>query len=641
MKKIQIDTFLNFDFLSNPLFSQCGNYIAYIVQKIDKAENKYFGQLYIYDREMKTTEMISGINHITSYQWTNENNILFSTSNHKCGKEGTDVYEINPKTKHVKISFRVPIKVNKLSFLSENQFIVSSTFDRNQKDGSTVDLDTSICNVFEEVPFWSNGEGFISGKRKRIYSYSKNSGEVTPITSENFDVEDFLAQDQKVLFKGNSYDGLKNKYPGIFLYDSITKTTKTILAQDKKRTGVMDFWGDQLLITMTNGEICGDNQFFDFYLYDLKHETLELLQKYDATIGINAVGSDARLGKGQCCKSYKDKYYFITTNQQYSYLKCIDKKGNISVTLTPPGACDGFDVWNDEIVYCGMYGNSMAEIFLNEQQLTYSNKDFYNNYQIQNPQFHTYKAKDGFDIQGWVLPPVGYTKGCSYPAIMNIHGGPHATFGDIFYHEMQVFAAAGYFVFYCNPRGSIGYGNDFISISGEYGIVDYENLMEFKEYILNKYIDIDIDRVGVAGGSYGGYMVNWMIGHTECFKAAVSQRCISNWISFEHTSDIGNEYTRKELTVDTKENPEKLWWHSPIKYANHIKTPTLFIHSDQDYRCWMGEGVAMFAALKKRGVDSRLCLFKGENHELSRNGKPNSRIRRIQEILNWMNKYLK
>ncbi len=640
MKKIQIDNFLDFEFNSNPLFSKCGSYITYIGQKIKKDENKYFAQLHIYDREMKTTEMISGLGHIASYQWTCENTILISQSD-LSENEGTQFYEINPKTKNVEMSFQVPIKVQKLTFLSENLIIVLSTFDRNQNDDKSVDFDNTACDVFEEVPFWSNGVGKVSGKRKRLYVYSKNSGKVTPITGENFDVEDFYVQDKMILFKGSSYDGLKNKYPGIFLYDSITKTTKTILAQDTKRTGVVDFWGDQLLITMTNGEICGDNQFFDFYIYDLKHNTLELLQKYDATIGINAIGTDARLGNGQCCKSYEDKYYFITTNQQYSYLKYIDKKGKISVDITSPGSCDGFDVWNGEIVYCGMYGNSISEIFLNKQQLTFSNKDFYNNYQMQSPQFHNYKAKDGFDIQGWVLVPVGYCKGRSYPAIMNIHGGPHLAFGDIYYHEMQVWAAAGYFVIYCNPRGSVGYGNDFISISGEYGIVDYENLMEFKDFILEKYIDIDVNRVGVAGGSYGGYMVNWMIGHTECFKAAVSQRGISNWISFEHTSDIGSEYTRRELTVDTKENPEKLWWHSPIKYAAHIKTPTLFVHSDQDYRCWMGEGIAMFAALKKCGVDSRLCLFKGENHDLSRSGKPNSRVRRMQEILNWMDKYLK
>ena len=136
-------------------------------------------------------------------------------------------------------------------------------------------------------------------------------------------------------------------------------------------------------------------------------------------------------------------------------------------------------------------------------------------------------------------------------------------------------------------------------------------------------------------------MTNWIIGHTHRFAVAASQRSISNWISMEGTSDIGPYFGMDQAGGNAWENFDQAWWHSPLKYADKCTTPTLFIHSDEDYRCWMVEAYQMFSALKVHGVESRICLFHGENHELSRSGKPNHRIRRLKEITDWFNHYLK
>ena len=239
------------------------------------------------------------------------------------------------------------------------------------------------------------------------------------------------------------------------------------------------------------------------------------------------------------------------------------------------------------------------------------------------------------------MKPHGCRKGKTYPAILHIHGGPRTVFGDVFHHEMQMWAGAGYFVFYCNPRGSDGRGNEFGDISGKYGTVDYQNLMEFTDEMLKAYPQADPSRVAVVGGSYGGFMTNWVIGHTHRFAAACAQRSIANWVSFEHTTDIGYFFTPSQMKATTRTDVEKLWFHSPLQYAPKAKTPTLFIHSEQDYRCWMSEGLSMFSALKLNGTPTRLVLFHGENHELSRSGRPQNRIRRMEEILNWFNRYLK
>ncbi|MBQ4093842.1 MAG: S9 family peptidase [Oscillospiraceae bacterium] len=288
-----------------------------------------------------------------------------------------------------------------------------------------------------------------------------------------------------------------------------------------------------------------------------------------------------------------------------------------------------------------MYENKLAELYLCGEQVTDFNGEWLASHSAVTPEYHSFTATDGFEIHGFAMKPAGYEAGKKYPAILHIHGGPRTVFGSVFHHEMQVWANAGYFVFYCNPRGSDGRGNEFGDINGKYGTVDYENIMQFTDEMLQKYPDVDRFRVGVTGGSYGGFMTNWIIGHTGRFAAAASQRSISNWIAFEHTSDIGPFFTPNNQATTTREDVDKMWWHSPLKYADNCTTPTLFIHSDSDYRCWMVEGLSMFTALKMHGCEARMCLFKGETHELSRSGKPQNRIRRMEEILGWMDKYLK
>lgn len=257
------------------------------------------------------------------------------------------------------------------------------------------------------------------------------------------------------------------------------------------------------------------------------------------------------------------------------------------------------------------------------------------------PEKLTFKTDNEILIEGWVMKPVGFKQGETYPAILNIHGGPKTAYGEVFFHEMQYWANEGYVVFFCNPRGSDGRGNAFADIRGKYGTIDYEDIMNFTDLVLEKYHFIDRDRLGVTGGSYGGFMTNWIIGHTHRFKAAASQRSISNWISKFGTTDIGYYFVDDQIAATPWNNFEKLWEHSPMKYADNVVTPTLFIHSDEDFRCWLPEGIQMFTSLKYHGVESKLCIFKGENHELSRSGKPKNRIRRLEEITKWFDKYLK
>ena len=158
-------------------------------------------------------------------------------------------------------------------------------------------------------------------------------------------------------------------------------------------------------------------------------------------------------------------------------------------------------------------------------------------------------------------------------------------------------------------------------------------------FVLKAYPNIDQKRVCETGGSYGGLMTNWIVGHTDRFCAVASQRSISNWLSFAGVSDIGPDFAADQNAAGLWNDPEKLWWHSPLKYADRVKTPTLFIHAFEDYRCPVDQGYQMFTALVAQGVETKLVCFRGENHELSRSGKPSHRLKRLKEITDWFDKH--
>lgn len=208
-------------------------------------------------------------------------------------------------------------------------------------------------------------------------------------------------------------------------------------------------------------------------------------------------------------------------------------------------------------------------------------------------------------------------------------------------NEIQVFASSGYFVFFCNPRGSEGRGNDFADIRKQFGDIDYIDFMEFTDAVLEKYPDIDETKLAVEGGSYGGFMTNWIIGHTNRFVAACAQRSIANWSGMEGTTDIGYYFCKGQTGASHMENHELQWKQSPLAYADKCVTPTLFLHGEKDYHCYMQEAFQMFSALKIHECPTKLCLFAGENHELSRSGGPKQKLQRFVEMLNWFSIYVK
>ncbi len=276
-----------------------------------------------------------------------------------------------------------------------------------------------------------------------------------------------------------------------------------------------------------------------------------------------------------------------------------------------------------------------------EKRLTAVNQNWNEEVWISLPEQYEFTADNGVKVEGWLLKPYGFTEGKQYPMVLEIHGGPHVTYGLAFNHEMQCLCGLGYAVLFVNPQGSMGYGQMFNNATyHDWGGQDYRDLMLAIEQALQKWPWLDAARLGVTGGSYGGYMTNWMIGHTDIFKAAVTQRSTSNRFSMFGTSDVGYNNGSFEFDGNPWVNYEHYLMHSPIMYVENIKTPLLMLHSENDYRCPIEQGEQFFTALKWLKKEVVLVRFPNENHELSRSGQPNHRIERLKHMMGWFTKYI-
>lgn len=275
-----------------------------------------------------------------------------------------------------------------------------------------------------------------------------------------------------------------------------------------------------------------------------------------------------------------------------------------------------------------------------DRQLTRQNQAMLSRIDLGTIEETWIKGPAGNDLQGWILKPAGFDPKKKYPSILEIHGGPLTQYGSYFMHEFYFLAAHGYVVHFCNPRGGRGYGETHAkAIWRDWGSADYADLMAWTDYVAQQPY-IDRTRMGVTGGSYGGYMTVWIIGHTDRFKAAVTQRCVSNFVSMWGSSDLNWSFQHEINDKAPFEDLRTFWDHSPIKYIGNAVTPTLVIHNEMDLRCPIEQGEQVYVALKRLGVETEMVRFPDEFHGLSRTGRTDRRIARLNHILRWFDQHL-
>ena len=569
---------------------------------------------------------------------------LIETSPKKAKPGYTTFYQLNGKKK-----FTLPLEVGNIRDFDANYYLVEATINRKcpkfhqldalgQRNYLKQEKDNSDYIVLDEYPFCYDGAGIINGNRNSLFLVNKKTYRIVDMLPETMDVEHYDVKGTKILYSGVDFTNFKGKWSWVYEYD--TKTKKNKVLYDKKMQINNVFYDNKRIVVFgTFAKTYGEME--AGFFYELKNKKMNLIAKNEYTF-YNAVLSDSRYGKTKSFLKHNEDIYFHTAELDNTILVEWNGKG-VTTVLEEKGTVDDFIVAKDTLYVLFMKEDQLGEIYEVKEdglcQLTHYNDALMKNRYVAKPEMFFVQKKT--PIEGWVLKPINYNPRKKYPAILDIHGGPKCAYGNVYMHEMQAWASEGYFVMYCNPRGSDGRGNAFADLRKKFGTIDYEDIMDFVDEVLKRYPAINPKKLGVTGGSYGGYMTNWIIGHTNRFAAAATQRSISNWITEVLISDYGIDFPIEQEYKDLYHCEKELWEMSPLKYVNNAKTPTLFIHSTEDYRCTLPEALQLFTPLTIKGIDTKLVIFKGESHGLSRNGKPLHRMRRLNEITDWMNKYLK
>jgi dipeptidyl aminopeptidase/acylaminoacyl peptidase len=317
-----------------------------------------------------------------------------------------------------------------------------------------------------------------------------------------------------------------------------------------------------------------------------------------------------------------------------------------AVELDADGYLSGFDLAGGTLAYAASTPTRFSEVFVGDRQLTDVSAGFLADIDLATPEPFMAISADGTEVPAWIMRPHGFDPDALYPAVLNIHGGPFTQYGERFFDEFQMYAAAGYVVVYANPRGSSGYDESWgRAIRGPveggpgWGSVDFDDLMAVTDEAIKRCPFIDGERFGVMGGSYGGYMTSWIVGHTDRFACAISERAVNDMASEDGSADFAG-FFRGYVGADFWAAPEVYRRISPIAYAEQMTTPLLILHSEDDLRCPINQGEQLFTILRSLRREVEFVRFPGESHELTRSGSPTHRVQRFEIVLGWLDRYL-
>lgn len=648
---MELNKFLEFKYLSNIHSNPGKTKVSYLVASTNYERNEYTYELYETDG-VKNKRIIK-LGKKPTFIYESDNTILYPFSKTKDEKKLVKdyyslYYRYNMQTKARELAYAFKLKFEIAEVLNDEFLLLKGNFTNDELEmfdlcERTENIKKIKANknyeVIDELPFYYNGPGFVNNRYTYLYIYDIKNDTYKLIHDKYLNINNYKVNKitNEIVYITSRKTKVSEMINHVYSYNYKTNENVCLYEKDEYGIRTIYFLKDETVFYASDKKPIGINSNGSFYT--IKNNELVLLSKFFYSVG-NSIGSDVRLGISKTHINIHDKIYFTANVDDHSEIFSLDELGNIKQEYVITGSVDGLCTINEKIYGILLHKQKLQEIYeINHKvkQLSRFNSKALNDEYVAKPKEVITKYKD-FEVKGFVLLPKDYDENKEYPAILDIHGGPKTAYGKVYYHEMQAWANKGYFVLFCNPRGSDGKGDEFSDIRGKYGTIDYEDIMNFTNKVLNKYKQIDRNELYVTGGSYGGFMTNWIVGHTNMFKRAVTQRSISNWISFFGTSDIGFYFAKDQVDGHPNLDTDKLWEQSPLKYAMNVKTPLLFIHSDEDYRCPMEQALQFYGILKEKGVETKLVWFKGENHDLSRSGKPQARLKRLEEITNWFKK---
>ncbi len=643
--------------VTDPQLSPDGNMVAYIETSVAKDDEKYISNIYVYSFLTKqTVQWTYGLHRQSSPRWSPDGLHLAFLSN-RSGKN--QVYIINTvggeasQLTEFHLGATTPIwSPDSRKILTSTRIKAGYTLHEKEKEP---EKERKEAIVYDRIKYKADGSGYFDRSFSHLILVDVPTGQVEQLTSgeQSFTPSSWAPNGKEFAYVSNDTgDADYNLASDVFIFHLDDRSWRKITATN----GHFYFprWspdGNYLTLIGHEREYEGATV-SKIWLYRLVTDSLSCITTdWDVEVGDLTAGDFhiEAVNPGLLWTNDSQGFYFLISDHgntgvyygtiegamypsllenQHVYGLTINPETHKAVvaisTPTHPGDLYSFDLTNGEI-----------------EQITFVNDEFLKDKKLSEAEPITFSAKDGLELHGWIMKPTNFEQGKKYPLILEIHGGPHVMYANTYVHEFQTLVAQGYTVLFTNPRGSAGYGQEFVNANrGNYGGMDYEDLMAAVDYVLAEYDFLDECKLGVTGGSYGGFMTNWIVGHTDRFKAAVTQRCISNWLSFYGVSDIGYYFTEWELGGNIIESPEQLWGHSPLKYVGNVTTPLLLLHGDKDYRCPIEQAEQFFVALKRQKKEAVLVVFPEQTHEVSRSGAPRLRLQHTEHIRDWFNKHI-
>lgn len=633
MKRLSTDDFYRLRFVHDPQVH--GGRIAFAVSRPEKKQNDYHTTIWMHDGKLR--QFTHGPKD-SRPRWSRNGRSLVFVS--KRGKEKhNQIMVMDADGGEAREVCDFDGDVGDIAWSPDGRSIF---FLGTVQKGQGKEKKDDVKRI-AKYPFYFNGKGFLHDRTSHLYRAGL-TGRVRQVTKGDFTVNAFdiapgkgllllsLRMDEWDVFTNDLYsctlDGGRLKSltgkPASYDFPSVSPDGGTV-AFSHRAAGKGLFSHHKLsLLPVAGGSV--------------REST-----GHDLNIG-NALNSDSRVATESTLRWSPDgmSVYYLSTEAADCNLYACDVNSMSSTMIAGGlGSIESFDLLGEDFAIVLQTATSPVELY----RLSSGQAERLSNFNsairslhLPEPRHIAFSSFDGQKTDGWVLSHGSRKKG---PALLEIHGGPKTAYGNAFEFEFHYLASNGYDVMYCNPRGSDGYSENFASqVREHFGDDDYRDLMHFVELCIKENPSWDAGKMGVTGGSYGGFMTNWIIGHTDRFRAAVTQRSICNQVSFFGTSDIGPNFNGDQIGGNFWENLDTYWEKSPLKYARSIKTPLLIIHSEEDYRCPVEQAYQLYSALRYQGTEVEMELFPAENHDLSRAGKPEHRMRRLSSILGWFDGHL-